>query len=70
MVVIEGRGLAILCVTIICFFLCVVTVGLRCYVRVKILKFFGWDDILMILATVRGLRSFQVSLPPRLMTRP
>lgn len=30
-----------------------ISVGLRCYVRLKFVKSFGWDDGLMVLALVR-----------------
>lgn len=38
-----------------------ISVSLRCYVRLKIVKFFGWDDGLMVLALV-SILSLEFSL--------
>ena len=51
-VVLHGRGLAILSVVIIAYVFSFITVLLRCYARLKIMKFFGWDDALMVIALV------------------
>ncbi|KAJ5654740.1 hypothetical protein N7490_001743 [Penicillium lividum] len=48
----EGRGLAIFTLAVVFMFLSIVTVSLRCFVRTVIVRAFGWDDILMIVAMV------------------
>jgi hypothetical protein len=49
----RGRGIAILCVAIVAYIFSTITVVLRCFVRLRIVRFFGWDDALMVLALVR-----------------
>lgn len=39
-------------VSIAFFILSLVAVGLRCFVRVKIVRAFGWDDTVMVVALV------------------
>jgi len=48
----EGRGLAIFVISAIFMFITIVTVSLRCFVRSFIVRAFGWDDILMLVALV------------------
>ncbi|KAJ5526504.1 hypothetical protein N7513_010663 [Penicillium frequentans] len=46
----EGRGLAIFVISAIFMFITIVTVSLRCFVRSFIVRAFGWDDVLMLVA--------------------
>lgn len=48
----EGRGLAIFVISAIFMFITIVTVALRCFVRSFIVRAFGWDDVLMLVALV------------------
>lgn len=48
----EGRSKAIFVVTTVLFAISFVTVCLRCFVRLKIVRSFGWDDGFMVLAMV------------------
>lgn len=48
----EGRGLAIFVMSAIFMFITIVTVSLRCFVRSFIVRAFGWDDVLMLVALV------------------
>ncbi|KAJ5835504.1 hypothetical protein N7447_001530 [Penicillium robsamsonii] len=47
-----GRSLAIFIVSIVMMFISIVTVALRSFVRVNILRAFGWDDALMVAALI------------------
>ena len=49
----DSRSRAILIVTTIFLAISLVTVGLRCFVRKHVVRAFGWDDILMVVAMVR-----------------
>ncbi|KAJ5381961.1 uncharacterized protein N7496_004389, partial [Penicillium cataractarum] len=46
----EGRGLAIFVTSVVLMIISIVTVSLRCFVRSVIVRAFGWDDILMLVA--------------------
>ncbi|CAG7916090.1 unnamed protein product [Penicillium olsonii] len=46
----EGRSLAIFIVSIVMMSLSIVTVSLRTFVRLSVVRAFGWDDALMIAA--------------------
>ncbi|KAJ5934041.1 hypothetical protein N7466_003588 [Penicillium verhagenii] len=46
----EGRGLAIFTLSVVFMFICILTVSLRCFVRSYIVRAFGWDDVLMLIA--------------------
>ncbi|KAL2003843.1 hypothetical protein VTN02DRAFT_2060 [Thermoascus thermophilus] len=46
----EGRSMTIFVVTTVLFAIAFVFVCLRCFVRLKIVKSFGWDDGFMVLA--------------------
>lgn len=46
----EGRGTAIFIITTIFLGISFITVCLRCFVRLHIVKAFGWDDALMVFA--------------------
>ncbi|KAJ5818096.1 hypothetical protein N7474_003687 [Penicillium riverlandense] len=46
----EGRSTAIFIVTTIFLGISFITVCLRCFVRLRIVKAFGWDDALMVFA--------------------
>lgn len=48
----DSRSKAILIVTSVFFAISAVSVGLRCFVRTHVVRAFGWDDILMVLAMV------------------
>jgi hypothetical protein len=48
----EGRSLAIFIVAIVMMSISAVTVAMRSFVRVTILRAFGWDDSLMVAALV------------------
>ncbi|KAE8383146.1 hypothetical protein BDV26DRAFT_252203 [Aspergillus bertholletiae] len=50
-----GRSLAIIMVPAVFGTLSVTTVCLRCFVRIKIVKQFGWDDHIMIIAAISNL---------------
>jgi hypothetical protein len=49
---VEGRSEVIIIVTAFCVGLPLITVCLRCYVRIWIVRAFGWDDRLMVVAMV------------------
>jgi hypothetical protein len=49
----EGRSLAIFIVSIVMMSLSVITVSLRTFVRLNIIRAFGWDDALMVAALVQ-----------------
>ncbi|RDW86917.1 putative integral membrane protein [Aspergillus mulundensis] len=46
----EGRSLSIFVVTLIFLILSFLSVALRCFVRLRLVRAFGWDDSLMVLA--------------------
>ncbi|KAL4931049.1 putative integral membrane protein [Aspergillus undulatus] len=46
----EGRSLSIFVVTLVFLILSFFAVTLRCFVRLKLVRAFGWDDGLMVLA--------------------
>lgn len=54
MLPLEGRSLSIFVVTTIFLGLSFIAVCLRCFVRIKLVKAFGWDDGLMVLAMVNN----------------
>lgn len=54
---IPDRGPQVAGVAIFLVITSVVSMGLRCYVRLGIVKAFGLDDWLMLAATVSGTRS-------------
>jgi hypothetical protein len=49
----EGRSLAIFTVSIVMMSLSIATVSLRTFVRLNIVRAFGWDDALMVAALVQ-----------------
>ena len=48
----EGRSKSIFIVTTIFLGISFICVCLRCFVRIKLVKAFGWDDALMVFAMV------------------
>lgn len=52
--VVENRGPELFMVNIPFLVFAVVSVLLRCYVRVHLVKGFSWDDLMMLIATVRN----------------
>lgn len=54
MLPLEGRSLSIFIVTTIFLGISFIAVCLRCFVRLKIVKAFGWDDALMVFALVNS----------------
>ncbi|KAL6240001.1 hypothetical protein BDW75DRAFT_226706 [Aspergillus navahoensis] len=46
----EGRSLSIFVVTLVFLILSFISVSLRCFVRLRLVKAFGWDDSLMVFA--------------------
>ncbi|KAL2861150.1 putative integral membrane protein [Aspergillus lucknowensis] len=46
----EGRSLSIFVVTLVFLILSFISVALRCFVRLRLVKAFGWDDSLMVFA--------------------
>lgn len=49
----EDRSLEVRAVAAVFLALATVATALRCYVRLVIVKAFGWDDAIMLLALVR-----------------
>lgn len=49
----KGQSLAIFVVAVVFMGVSVITVSLRCFVRSYIVRAFGWDDILMLVALVQ-----------------
>lgn len=49
----EGRSLALFVFAATFMILSITTVSLRCFVRSYIVRAFGWDDILMLVALVQ-----------------
>lgn len=54
MLPLEGRSQTIFVVTTIFLGISFIAVCLRCFVRLKIVRAFGWDDTLMVFAMVNG----------------
>jgi hypothetical protein len=52
MLPLEGRSLSIFIVTTVFLGFSFIAVCLRCFVRLRIVKAFGWDDALMVFAMV------------------
>lgn len=52
----DGRSKAILVTTSVFLAISLVSVGLRCFVRTRIVRAFGWDDSVMLLAMVSEAR--------------
>lgn len=50
---VTGRSEAITIVTSVFFGVSLLTVLLRCFVRLRVVRAFGWDDGLMVAAMVR-----------------
>jgi hypothetical protein len=48
----EGRSLAIFTVSIVMMSFAITTASLRTFVRLNIVRAFGWDDALMVAASV------------------
>ncbi|KAL3482259.1 hypothetical protein BJX99DRAFT_252965 [Aspergillus californicus] len=46
----EGRSLSIFVVTVVFLIISFISVTLRCFVRIRIVRAFGWDDSLMVFA--------------------
>lgn len=53
MLPLEGRSVTIFIVTTIFLGISFVAVCLRCFVRLRLVKAFGYDDALMVFAMVR-----------------
>lgn len=49
---VTGRSEVITIVTAVFFGISLVTVLLRCFVRLRVVRAFGWDDCLMVIAMV------------------
>lgn len=58
----EGRSLAIFIVSIVMMTLSIATVSLRTFVRLKVVRAFGWDDASMITAMVCSMVKLQCDL--------
>ena len=58
----EGRSEVLVAVSVVVMAISLLTVSFRCFVRWRMLKAFGWDDTLMVLAMVRKPLEFSVSL--------
>lgn len=52
MLPLEGRSEAIFIVTTVFLGISFIAVCLRCFVRLRLVKAFGWDDALMVFAMV------------------
>lgn len=52
MLPLEGRSKTIFIVTTVFLGISFIAVCLRCFVRLKLVKAFGWDDALMVFAMV------------------
>lgn len=50
MAFLEGRSLSIFVVPLVFLVISLVAVSLRCFVRLKVVRSFGWDDVCMVLA--------------------
>jgi hypothetical protein len=51
----NSRSRALFAVILVFLCLSFTAVALRCFVRLRLVKAFGWDDVLMVLAMVREL---------------
>lgn len=49
---VNKNGEAIIAVTAVFLGISFVAISLRCYVRLRIVKAFGWDDTVMLMAMV------------------
>lgn len=49
---VSGRSEVITIVTAVFFAISLTTVLLRCFVRLRVVRAFGWDDTLMVIAMV------------------
>lgn len=58
MVEFKGRSKSIFIVTIVFLCISLIAVCLRCFVRLKLVKGFGWDDGLMVSAMVYSYSEF------------
>lgn len=54
MLPLEGRSQTIFIVTTVFLGISFIAVCLRCFVRIKIVRAFGWDDTLMVFAMVNN----------------
>ncbi|PYH96666.1 P-type ATPase [Aspergillus ellipticus CBS 707.79] len=52
MMPLEGRSKTILIVSVVIMAISIITACLRCWVRLRIIRAFGWDDALMVVAVV------------------
>lgn len=48
----NGHSEAILIVSIVLLAISLLSVGLRCFVRTRVLHAFGWDDFFIVIAMV------------------
>lgn len=53
--------MSIFVVTVVFLGLSFIAVSLRCFVRLRVVKAFGWDDALMVFAMVCGVPSDRTS---------
>lgn len=60
----EGRSEVLVAVSVVVMAISLLTVSFRCFVRWRMLKAFGWDDTLMVLAMVRNPLEFSVFPDP------
>lgn len=58
---VSGRSEAITIVTSVFFGVSLITVLLRCFVRLRVVRAFGWDDGLMVFAMVSPFCELKVS---------
>lgn len=49
----NNKAVSIIAVTAVFLGISLVAVSLRCFVRLRLVKAFGWDDTVMVLAMVR-----------------
>lgn len=52
----NGRSLQIFVVTLVFLIISFISVCLRCFVRLRLVRAFGWDDGLMVFAMVYRMR--------------
>jgi hypothetical protein len=62
---VDNRGPELLAVCSLFVAMAFVSVALRCYVRLRLVKAFGWDDGFMVLALVSCLRRVRNSQSDR-----
>lgn len=60
----EGSSETIVVVTALFLGISLTTVCLRCYVRLRIVRAFGWDDKIMVAAMVSGENLFYSQMRP------